>query len=87
MNNPMNKMIVKLMNVLSNQKAEMYVDKAVWVIGVLLVGAGLVYGLYTIFGGTIMTSIEKQIQTFLTNAKTNTVTDGTEFSDTASVIG
>lgn len=66
----MNKFIVKAKNAIANKKAEMYVSKAVWVVGVLIIGALLVWGCYNIFNVTVLPQLDTNIKSFFATAKT-----------------
>lgn len=77
----MNKIIVKAKNAIANKKAEMYVSKAVWVVGVLLVGGMLVWGIYSIMGGTVMPKLENTIKNYFTKADAVSGTgNGTDYT-------
>lgn len=81
----MNKFIVKAKNAIANKKAEMYVSKAVWVVGVLLVGGMLVWGIYSIMGGTVMPKLETTIKNYFTKAESVSGTgNGTDYTYTKS---
>lgn len=67
----MNKIIVKAKNAIANKKAEMYVSKAVWVVGVLIVGAMLIWGIYSIMTNTVLEKLDENITSFFTQAGTN----------------
>ena len=57
----MNKMILKAQAVLANKTAEMYVDKVVWVLAVIIVGMALMWGVYALMNGTVMVSLAESI--------------------------
>ena len=63
----MNKMILKAQAVLANKTAEMYVDKVVWVLAVIIVGMALMWGIYTLFNGTVMNGLANSITNLFTN--------------------
>lgn len=73
----MNKFIVKAKNALANKKAEMYVSKAVWVVGVLIVGAILIWGIYSIMTNTVLKQLDANITSFFTQASTNNTPSAT----------
>lgn len=80
----MNKLIVKVQNALANKKAEMYVSKAVWVVGVLLVGGMLVWGIYSIMGGTVLPKLNTIINDYFTAASNKSASsNGTNYTYSA----
>ena len=53
---------VRVMNALSNQRGEGYVDTGVKILIAVVIGALLLAGLYTLFKDTIMPSVTTKIQ-------------------------
>lgn len=62
----MNKFILKCQAALANKKAEMYIDKSVWVVALLVVGALLLFGIYTIVDKTVLPSLQAAIKQMFT---------------------
>ena len=63
----MNKFILKCQAALANKKAEMYIDKSVWVVALLVVGALLLFGIYTIVDKTVLPSLQTAIKQMFTD--------------------
>ena len=66
----MNKFILKCQAALANKKAEMYIDKSVWVVALLVVGALLLFGIYTIVDKTVLPSLQTAIKKMFTDGAT-----------------
>ena len=64
----MNKFILKCQNALANRAAEMYIDKSVWVLAVIIVGMLLMWGVYQIFGTVVLPSLQTSIEKLFANA-------------------
>lgn len=64
----MNKMILRAQAALANKTAEMYVDKTVWVLAIIIVGMALMWGVYKIFNEDVLTSLKTSITKLFTNA-------------------
>lgn len=67
----MNKFILKCQAALANKKAEMYIDKSVWVVALLVVGALLLFGIYTIVDKTVLPSLQDAIKKMFTDGLTD----------------
>ena len=67
----MNKFILKCQAALANKKAEMYIDKSVWVVALLVVGALLLFGIYTIVDKTVLPSLQSAIKQMFTDGLTD----------------
>ena len=67
----MNKFILKCQAALANKKAEMYIDKSVWVVALLVVGALLLFGIYTIVDKTVLPSLQTAIKQMFTDGLTD----------------
>lgn len=65
----MNKFILKCQAALANKKAEMYIDKSVWVVALLVVGALLLFGIYTIVEKTVLPSLQTAITKMFTDGQ------------------
>lgn len=65
----MNKFILKCQAALANKKAEMYIDKSVWVVALLVVGALLLFGIYTIVEKTVLPSLQTAITKMFADGK------------------
>ena len=66
----MNKFILKCQAALANKKAEMYIDKSVWVVALLVVGALLLFGIYTIVDKTVLPSLQTAIEKMFSEGST-----------------
>ena len=67
----MNKFILKCQAALANKKAEMYIDKSVWVVALLVVGALLLFGIYTIVDKTVLPSLQTAIEKMFADGQTD----------------
>ena len=61
----LNKIILKL----QSKKAEMYVSKTVWTLGVIIVGMALVWGFLTITNATVLPGLTANIATIFESVK------------------
>lgn len=59
--NRVNKMVIKLKNVVSNKRGDGYIDSGVKILIAVVIGALLLAGLYTLFNTTILPTLTSKI--------------------------
>jgi len=55
-------MVARVLNAITNKKAEGFVDTGLKILISVIIGALLLAGLYTLFGDTIMPTLTQKIQ-------------------------